>query len=71
MEAISAKFTREQIAARAHQIWLQRNRPAGEASDHWALAIAELWNERLESARSTLPELPITPKRALDLGGTS
>lgn len=36
------KPTREQIGARAHQIWIEEGRPEGRSLDHWFRAEREL-----------------------------
>jgi hypothetical protein len=65
-----SQLREEEIAARAHKIWMQRGRPEGQADEHWSLACAQLENERLESARELASARPVQPERKLERGGT-
>ena len=47
--------TPEQIAARAHAIWLKEGCPTGRAETHWALAEKQLQAEATTGTGTTRP----------------
>jgi hypothetical protein len=49
MSKIATEIPTEEIARRAYEIWEARGRPAGDGSEDWDAAVAELASRRNES----------------------
>ena len=59
----SIRPTREQIAARAFEIWEQEGRPSGHETEHWLRAERELAHANSRSPERTAPQKQTQPSR--------